>query len=152
MNIRGCIHLIAYPGCNGTKKPGSSMSTLEQFQNHNVLCSSAWIAGEGQVCVTVGHLRETMDLPRGDRIEKGLWHTNQLRIAYSMHRCSARRVGDYVKLSNCISLTIFTSNYHFSLLSFGYGTQSPINDDVKAVTDVLWPPKNLASTDLHPVQ
>ena len=69
-----------------------------------------------------------------------------------MHRCSAWRVSDHVKLSNCVSLTIFTCNYHFPIFSLSYGTQSPINDDVKAVTDVLWPPKDLASTDLHPVQ
>lgn len=69
-----------------------------------------------------------------------------------MHRCSARRVGDHVKLSNRVPLTIFTCNYHFPILSLGDGTQSPINDNIKAVANVLWPPKNLAGTDLHPVK
>lgn len=102
--------------------------------------------------MTRPNLHEIIHSPGGDCIEKGLWHTDELRIAYGMHRCSAWRVGDHVKLSNCVSLAIFTGNYHFPIFSLSYGTQSPINDDIKAVANVLWPPKNLAGSDLHPVQ
>ena len=81
-----------------------------------------------------------------------MWHTNELGVSNSMNGSSPRRARDDIELAHRISLSVFSQYSDTSTLFFCDGTKPTIDDNIKAVADVLGTPQDLPGVDLDPVE
>ena len=69
-----------------------------------------------------------------------------------MHSVPPRRAHDDINLANCVTLAILCEDVDAATLFFCDCTQASVDDDVKAVTDVVRTPQDLPGVDLNPIE
>ena len=79
-------------------------------------------------------------IPSGDGIEQCLWHANEFRVTNSVNSVSPRRAGDDIKLSNGVSLTIFSYDGDAAVLLLSDSAKTTVDDNVETVAHVVRTP------------